>query len=169
MILDLEKAASAERITGEEVVVFRDVAGEENHIRCGLVLDVRQSGDTFYVHAELTGIFSTYCHRCLDPTPCRVTPSFDLVVRKGDPHSKPEPATNEEGLIQLPVGENCVTLDEHIYENVMVNIPMQILCGEECKGLCAGCGVNLNRESCRCQATPDARWDGLRRQNGLPE
>jgi len=28
---------------------------------------------------------------------------------------------------------------------------MRILCREDCKGLCPGCGANLNIEPCRCE------------------
>ena len=31
------------------------------------------------------------------------------------------------------------------------------LCSEDCKGLCPGCGVNLNREPCRCKKQVDPR------------
>ncbi len=33
---------------------------------------------------------------------------------------------------------------------VALSLPEKILCREECAGLCAGCGANLNVEACRC-------------------
>ncbi|MCL2610089.1 MAG: DUF177 domain-containing protein [Defluviitaleaceae bacterium] len=30
------------------------------------------------------------------------------------------------------------------------HLPMQILCKEECLGLCKTCGINLNKKSCDC-------------------
>lgn len=35
------------------------------------------------------------------------------------------------------------------------------LCSEDCKGLCHGCGVDLNVEQCRCQKEIDPRLAGL--------
>lgn len=35
------------------------------------------------------------------------------------------------------------------------------LCSEDCKGLCPGCGVNLNLEPCRCVREVDPRLAGL--------
>jgi uncharacterized protein len=32
-----------------------------------------------------------------------------------------------------------------------LQVPMKILCSEECKGLCPNCGVNLNTGSCNCR------------------
>jgi uncharacterized protein len=36
-------------------------------------------------------------------------------------------------------------IGEEIYDSAI-----QLLCREDCKGLCAKCGVNLNDEACRC-------------------
>jgi uncharacterized protein len=41
-------------------------------------------------------------------------------------------------------------------------MPDTLLCREDCAGLCGGCGVDLNREQCRCgEPEPDPRWAGL--------
>jgi uncharacterized protein len=40
---------------------------------------------------------------------------------------------------------------------------MQILCRDDCKGLCPQCGVNRNHKSCECGGTSDPRWDALRK------
>jgi uncharacterized protein len=163
MILDLERVSSDDRSSGDEVVVFRDVAGEENRIQCHIEVGLRRTGDTFYIHIDLSGTFSTACHRCLEPTAYKVTPSFDLVVQKADPRAKPEAEPSAEDFVRLPAGQNRLSLDEYVYENLVVNIPMQIFCRDECRGLCSGCGVNLNRETCKCSVSPDARWDELRK------
>ncbi|MBQ7485069.1 MAG: DUF177 domain-containing protein [Oscillospiraceae bacterium] len=34
---------------------------------------------------------------------------------------------------------------------------MKILCSPDCKGLCGGCGANLNAEPCRCKKETDPR------------
>ena len=35
-------------------------------------------------------------------------------------------------------------------EQVMLQIPIKVLCTDACKGLCAHCGMNLNTASCGC-------------------
>ena len=166
MMLDFEKLSSDERMTGDEVVIFRDIAGEDNRIRCHINLTVRKSGGTYYVHADLTGEFSTRCHKCLESIPCRVTPSFELVVQRVDPRVEPGQGSADDDFITLPAGHNRLELDQHIYENLVVDIPMKITCTDNCKGLCSGCGANLNREECRCTAVPDPRWHELKKLKG---
>lgn len=160
MILDLEKL-SDERITGDELVLFRDAAGEENRIHCHVEVDVRRQGEMFYIHADLTGEFTACCHKCLESTPYRVSSSFELVVQTVDRRSRTEPISADGDFVTLPAGQNRLEFDPYIYENLMVEMPMTIACSDDCKGLCSRCGVNLNREKCRCDATRDPRWNKL--------
>ncbi|MDD5195835.1 MAG: DUF177 domain-containing protein, partial [Candidatus Omnitrophica bacterium] len=39
-----------------------------------------------------------------------------------------------------------LTVDNDIREEVLLNFPMKVLCKPDCKGLCPGCGANLNNE-----------------------
>ena len=41
-------------------------------------------------------------------------------------------------------------LDELVYSEVIVSLPMKHLCSEECKGICFKCGKNLNEGKCNC-------------------
>jgi uncharacterized protein len=44
-----------------------------------------------------------------------------------------------------------IDLDEVIFEQVVLQVPMKPLCSESCRGLCPHCGVNLNKTTCNCQ------------------
>jgi uncharacterized protein len=57
-----------------------------------------------------------------------------------------------------------IDITGEIRDTVLLTLPMKVLCSEDCRGLCAGCGANLNSESCRCAAPPaDPRWEALRK------
>ncbi len=43
-----------------------------------------------------------------------------------------------------------LNLDELVYSEVVVSLPMKHLCDEECKGICFKCGKNLNEGECNC-------------------
>ncbi len=167
MILELDKLpAATEQITADEMVGFEDVDGHENQIDCHIGVSIRRVADSFFIHAELDGRFDTICHRCLESTKYNVNSSFDLVVKKLDTSVAP-PGTDpddsgDEALIYLPAGENELSLDHLIYESLIAEIPIQIRCSDECKGLCPICGTNLNRGSCDCEPETDSRWDALR-------
>jgi uncharacterized protein len=57
-----------------------------------------------------------------------------------------------------------IDITHDLRDTILLAIPMKLLCSEECRGLCAGCGADLNVESCRCTAPPaDPRWEALRK------
>ncbi|MDZ7359211.1 MAG: DUF177 domain-containing protein [candidate division KSB1 bacterium] len=57
-----------------------------------------------------------------------------------------------------------IDLTPDLRDTILLAIPMKLLCSEECRGLCAGCGADLNIEACRCAAPPaDPRWEALRK------
>lgn len=64
------------------------------------------------------------------------------------------------------LGPNDVELDltSDIREILLLAIPVKVVCREDCVGICANCGANLNFEKCNCQKTSvDPRWDALKK------
>jgi len=54
-------------------------------------------------------------------------------------------------------------VDLLVYDEILVNFPMKVLCNEDCKGFCKVCGENLNTRSCACrEADPDPRMSVIR-------
>jgi uncharacterized protein len=41
-------------------------------------------------------------------------------------------------------------IDQIIYDEILINWPMKVLCREDCKGICRKCGTNLNNKTCLC-------------------
>lgn len=130
---------------------------EENHSHKVKIHDIRLVGD-----------FSTQvavgCARCLELVTRKVSGEFDLIYRPQGVDAVGSqvsigPAETEIGYYQ---GDGLL-LEDALKEQVILAIPLKLLCGEECKGLCAGCGSNLNHERCSCtEAAPDPRWAALK-------
>jgi uncharacterized protein len=57
---------------------------------------------------------------------------------------------------------DSVDITEDMREDLLLSIPDFPICSEKCKGLCAQCGVDLNKTSCACEAgeRPDP-WAAL--------
>ncbi|MEY8320371.1 DUF177 domain-containing protein [Lachnospiraceae bacterium 46-61] len=54
-------------------------------------------------------------------------------------------------------------LTDVIQRSILENLPMKVVCKEECKGLCPKCGKNLNEGDCDCSNTEfDPRLESLR-------
>ncbi len=72
----------------------------------------------------------------------------------------------------LPDEPGCFTIDEHymldlteaIRQYALLVIPMKPICRQDCAGLCAKCGHNLNMGVCNCPPQgADPRWSALRK------
>lgn len=70
------------------------------------------------------------CSRCLAEIEEDLAEPFDL-------------AFDIKGKLEIDVTED-------LRDVMILAHPLRFLCQEDCKGLCAGCGVNLNNESCQC-------------------
>jgi uncharacterized protein len=46
-----------------------------------------------------------------------------------------------------------IDITEDIREDLLLALPIVFKCSEKCKGICAGCGANLNTEKCSCKKT----------------
>ena len=54
-------------------------------------------------------------------------------------------------------------LADLIKEQILLALPMQRICREECKGICPVCGANRNEVPCECHVKPaDDRWIALK-------
>ncbi|MBN1918181.1 MAG: DUF177 domain-containing protein [Verrucomicrobia bacterium] len=47
-------------------------------------------------------------------------------------------------------GDEIIDLTEGIREDILLSLPLKNLCSENCKGLCPGCGKDLNEGPCGC-------------------
>lgn len=86
------------------------------------------------------------CDRCLDP----VNVDFNLDIIRALDLSESEQRCKED-LEEQPyvIGYN-LDVDQLVCDELILNLPMKVLCSESCKGICNRCGTNLNHETCDC-------------------
>ena len=64
-----------------------------------------------------------------------------------------------------PRSEN-INLTESLREDIIVSLPIRVLCKDDCKGLCPSCGTNLNKGTCGCSPrvddSPSSAFDVLK-------
>jgi len=63
----------------------------------------------------------------------------------------------------FPIDEHhLVDLTEAVRQQVLLDIPVVTLCQEDCAGLCAQCGKDLNLGPCSCEPEVDTRFNVLK-------
>src|SRR6266481_4406111 len=56
-----------------------------------------------------------------------------------------------------------IELDDLVREELLLAVPVNVLCREDCKGLCPICGIDRNLNSCQCEVDEvDSRWQKLK-------
>ena len=107
------------------------------------------------------------CVRCLEPFQLRLSHDFaQHLMRSGT--ADPEEAPDDEIELSLRdldrselVGD-VVDLAALLREELLLSQPTKPVCKDDCKGICAGCGAELNSEPCTCPPAVDPRWDALK-------
>jgi uncharacterized protein len=120
-------------------------------------LEVRATAELIEGQIRISGTLHTrlelVCARCLEPVSEEVSREFDLYYRP--PGEKPgkEEMQLKDGDTEVSFFEgDGLFLADVLAEQILLAIPMKIICRSDCRGLCPQCGANLNSESCRCEA-----------------
>ena len=131
-----------------------------------LTATIRAEEANFLVEGELNGLLLHECVRCLEEFASPADVAFRASYK--DPSSRrpnkrePDPGSRSgagsgpgdsvrEETDSYPVMEQRIELQEMLREQLILSIPMQLLCSEECQGLCQVCGQNLNVQRCGCE------------------
>jgi uncharacterized protein len=115
------------------------------------------------VKGHLTVDMQADCDRCLEPARCPLDSDFELYYRPVASGYQEE-TTLDEGEAEMGFYEgDGIELNDVLREYVLLALPMQRLCKEDCKGICPVCGQNRNQSECACRAEQvDDRWAALK-------
>jgi uncharacterized protein len=104
------------------------------------------------------------CDRCLKPIEVPVDSKFKLEYVTQDDYQAQQAVELTEDDLDLTIfdGES-IDIDGLVIEELLLAVPDHILCQDNCKGICAGCGADKNLVECGCEtAEGDPRWAGLK-------
>ena len=123
-----------------------------------LLLDVRLESVVEGVLAtgRVSGAVAGQCARCLDPVEVEVDADFQELFYYGL-----EDLTAEEAEEALLVVEELISVESPAHDAVMLELPLQPLCRDDCPGLCAECGARLADDPEHHHESVDPRWAAL--------
>ena len=115
-------------------------------------LVVRKVSDGALVTGHAETILNGACGRCLQPSEVTL-------------------GTGELQLFVETDSEEIVDITEDIRAELLINLPANLLCSDDCAGLCPVCGANKNTTNCDCVTEDDdfeapnsdepSPWDAL--------
>ena len=121
----------------------------------------------FLLHASLSYERTLRCSRCLRKVTQQATESIEIVLSV--PAAAREPAAADEEVELAEDELNVVLVDGDeletsavIAEQIELQVPMRVLCRDDCKGFCLRCGADRNKTPDCCKETRyDGRWSDL--------
>ena len=103
------------------------------------------------------------CDRCLEAASFPVDSTFELYYRPVTEDYGEEAGIDQSEAEMGFYEGNGLELNEVLREFVLLALPMQRLCREDCKGLCPVCGQSKNQQECGCRSSAgDERWAALK-------
>jgi DUF177 domain-containing protein len=108
-------------------------------------------GTEIRIRGHLGTHLEASCARCLGVVKLPIERDFDLFYRPLKSIAREEEI--EIKTDELDVGfysGNGIELGDVVMEQVILSVPMKLVCKVECLGLCPICGANRNVEQCHC-------------------
>lgn len=152
-----------------QVVDLEDEGGmdlEDESVRLGGPirghLRMRRTNQGILVDGPIETTVAINCVRCLEPFALPLSfrleeqfyPTIDVVTGIALPEIENE--------LVFPIDhKHQLDVREAIRQNLLLTLPMQPICREECAGLCVHCGKNLNEGHCSCEPPIDERLSVL--------
>ena len=162
--------ASLERQGGKFAHNYEPGELDLNEERVTLVVPPRVTGQVqlsdskVTVRGEATAELQLECDRCLKSVTVPVSSSFEVEYVTPETYQADSAAEllDEDLFLSVFDGE-VIDIDELVREQLLLALPAQILCQQDCKGLCPECGSDRNEADCKCEeAAIDPRWAGLK-------
>jgi len=116
------------------------------------------------VAGEIQTVVEIECSRCLQPAEETLDVAFSATFITAENYTQEKEAeVNLENLeVSIYEGDK-VDLGELAREQILLNIPEQFFCREDCQGFCQKCGANRNLIDCNCEEKEiDPRWAALK-------
>lgn len=122
------------------------------------------TGGEVRVQGRLEVEMGCECDRCLGQARFPLDAVFDLFYRPMSVIAREEEIKIDEGEAEIGFYEGAgMELEDVLREQVLLALPMQRVCREECLGICPVCGRNRNEVDCDCKITPtNDSWGALR-------
>jgi len=125
---------------------------------------IRRDGRRVKVAGKINGHLQLECDRCLKPLDSTVELKFSReYVTTADYEAQHAVELSEEDLNLSVFDGEVIDIDSLVREELLLVAPDQLLCHQNCQGICPNCGVDRNVTACDCEtAAVDPRWAGLK-------
>ncbi|HOC31177.1 MAG TPA: DUF177 domain-containing protein, partial [Armatimonadota bacterium] len=122
------------------------------------------TGNVLVVMGRVTTTLRLSCGRCLEPVDVDldVPVEEEFIVAHGEITDLADGDTGfAEPALQALIKGNLLNVTELVRQAIVLEEPGEIVCRDDCKGLCPHCGRNLNEGTCSCVPDDDSPFSAL--------
>jgi len=112
-------------------------------------LEVSKRGRSIFISGEIRTSVHLNCSRCLKDFDLPFDTDFASYYERGTETEKEKELKAADMDVNFISGDSLDTT-ELLLGQIVLEVPMQPLCTEACKGLCPKCGADLNLGPCGC-------------------
>lgn len=151
-------------MTEEPARLEFDFEGFKKALKVTVRLSIQKTDDEYFCQGEVSGIAEMECARCLGTFQVELSGPIDFILRSQEEQAGQSDVLDDEDYAYFERNELRSDITELVRQALILAAPMKPICDEACRGLCPGCGANLNEKTCTCAAgKTDPRWDELKR------
>ncbi|MBX7173542.1 MAG: DUF177 domain-containing protein [Pyrinomonadaceae bacterium] len=164
MYIDLTKLSEGRKDFDETIQVDLDEESVRLLEPCRIFGELKKGIVQVDVAGKIIAKVEMECSRCLTPVESTLEISFKVsyITEEHYTNEKDSELHGEELEISIYDGEK-IDLTDLAREQILLNLPAQTFCSENCQGLCPKCGANLNQKTCDCETKEiDPRWANLK-------
>lgn len=132
----------------------------------GIHLEVRltKMGDEYLVQGRVKTRANFVCDRCAEPYVAAIEDGMMVLYTLSNKFIPPDEEKKYDEVRRIDPGTLEIDISDDVRQTLILAVPIKKLCKEDCRGLCPGCGANLNVEECRCgHEIIDPRWEKLKK------
>ena len=120
-------------------------------------LRISPQGERYFIEGTVRGRVRTDCDRCATPVTLAVNApcAIDAVPAPTGSESGEQGGLDRGELDVTFVRDGVLNVEDLVREQLLLQVPMRVLCREGCAGLCPRCRKNLNAGPCGCPETTD--------------
>lgn len=138
---------------------------DEHETEASVQLHVDKRGPQVLVRGTVAASMKLTCSRCLQEFVRDVSMPVDLVYNPVEEMGEERGGIGQKELDMGFYREDELDTDVIATEQLLLSVPIKVLCSETCKGICPRCGHDLNVEGCVCPAEekPSTKFDELKK------
>lgn len=110
------------------------------------------------IKGEVKLVLEIPCDRCLKTVEVPLEVNFEQEVASPDGRSQEEEQDEQDFMLGCELD-----VEAFVNSEILINMPVKVLCKPDCKGICKQCGHDLNEGDCGCDTfVPDPRMAAIK-------